>query len=63
MGILATGEASVLNVQDIMTNAVNNAQGEMMGILGIAVPVVAGVVVAVVAVKFGLKWIKSIGKG
>ncbi len=63
MGILATGEASVLNVQDIMRNAVNNAQGEMMGILGIAVPVVAGVVVAVVAVKFGLKWIKSIGKG
>lgn len=56
-------DVATLNVQDIMTTSVNNAQTEMMGILGIAVPVVAGIAVAVVAVKFGLKWIKSIGKG
>ena len=59
MGILATGEAA-LNVQDIMTTAVNNAKSEMMGILAIVVPVVAGIVVAVVAVKFGMSWIKKI---
>lgn len=59
MGILATGETA-LNVQDIMSTTVNSAQGEMMGILAIVVPVVAGITVAVVAVKFGLSWIKKI---
>ena len=63
MGILATGETAAINVQDIMTNAVGGAQTEMMGVLGIAVPAVIAVVVATVAVKFGIKWIKSIGKG
>lgn len=59
MGILATGETA-LNVQDIISTAVNSAQGEMMGILAIVVPVVAGITVAVVAVKFGMSWIKKI---
>lgn len=63
MGILATGETAAINVKDIMTNAVNSAQGEMMGIIAIAVPAIVVVVVATVAVKFGLKWIRSIGKG
>lgn len=62
MGILATGEAVAINVQDIMTNAMNSVQGDMMGIISIAVPAIVVVVSATVAVRFGIKWIRSIGK-
>lgn len=59
MGILATAEGA-LNVTDIMSGAVGTAQTEMMGILAIVVPAVAAITVAVVAVKFGMSWIKKI---
>ena len=58
MGILATEGA--LDVTGIMSSAVSTAQTEMMGILTIVVPAVAAITVAVVAVKFGMSWIKKI---
>ena len=57
---ITAGEATAFSAKDIVSSAMTNAQTEMMGILAVAVPVVAAVVVAVVGVKFGLKWIKQI---
>lgn len=58
--LAADAGAAAFSAKDIVSTSVANAQTEMMGILGIVVPVVAGVTVAVVAVKFGMSWIKKI---
>lgn len=66
---LATGVPLVLaeattntnfDATGIVESAVNNASSQMNGALTIVVPVIAGIAVAVVVVKFGLKWIKKI---
>lgn len=54
--ILAEG----FDVSSVMQTAVNAVSGEIYDVLGIVVPVAAGITGAVVAVKFGLKWLRSL---
>lgn len=51
----------VFSVTDVMQNAINSVQGDVLGVLGIAVPAIALVVGAGVAVKFGINWLKKMG--
>ncbi len=46
----------------IMQNAVTQVQGDLFGVLIIVVPAIVAVTAAVVGVKFGHKWLKSLGK-
>lgn len=60
---LALAESTDLVTYDasaLVESAVNSAGSQMNSALGIVVPVIAGITVAVVVVKFGLKWVKKL---
>lgn len=61
--VAAAAEPATFDVTTIMTDALNTVQGNILSVLAIAVPAVAVVTGAVVAVKFGLKWLKNLGRG
>lgn len=64
LSIVADEAASTtFKVADVMQSAINSVQGDLLGVLAIAVPAIAVVVGAVVGVKFGIKWLKSLGRG
>lgn len=50
------------NISEVMTSAVSGVQSELLSVLVIVVPAAAVVTAAVVSVKFGMKWLKSLGK-
>jgi len=54
-------EASI-DLGAIMTDAVNTVQSNIFETLAIVVPAIVVVVGAVVGVRFGIKWLKSLGK-
>ena len=56
------GAASSFDISEVMTNAVTSVQGDLLKVLAIAVAAAAVIYGAVVAVRFGLKWLKSLGK-
>lgn len=53
---------SIFDVSEIMTTSVNLVRDELFTVLAIVVPAIAAVAAVVVAVKFGMKWLKNIGK-
>lgn len=55
-------EGAAFNTAEIISSAVTTVQGELLGVLAIVVPAVAVVTGAVVSVKFGIKWLKSLGR-
>ncbi len=59
---LLTAAAPAFDVTSVVESAATTASSQMFSVLTIVVPIVAGVAVAVVGVKFGMKWIKSLGK-
>ena len=56
------GAASSFDISAVMTNAVTSVQGDLLKVLAIAVAAAAVIYGAVVGVRFGLKWLKSLGK-
>ena len=56
------GVASSFDISAVMTNAVTSVQGDLLKVLAIVVAAAAVIYGAVVAVRFGLKWLKSLGK-
>lgn len=64
LSVVADEAASTtFKVADVMQSAINSVQGDLLGVLAIAVPAIAVVTGAVVGVKFGIKWLKSLGRG
>lgn len=57
-----TGGTTTFDIAQVMTDSVASVQGDLFTVLGIAVPAIAVVTAAVVGVKFGIKWLKSLGK-
>ncbi len=56
------GAASSFDISKVMTDAVTSVQGDLLKVLAIAVAAAAVIYGAVVGVRFGLKWLKSLGK-
>lgn len=52
--------ASGFDVTTIMTDSVKTTQGQMFSVLAIVVPAIVAVTAAVVAIKFGVGWLKKI---
>lgn len=50
------------DLSNVMSTAVSQVQGDLFSVLGIVVPAMIAVIAAVVGVKFGSKWLKSLGK-
>lgn len=63
LNLVAEGSTSTFNVSEVMQSAINSVQSDLLGVLTIAVPAIAVVVGAVVGVKFGIRWLKSLGRG
>lgn len=57
------GSEAAFDIADVMTKAVTSVQGDLLKVLAIVVAAAAVIYGAAVAVRFGLKWIKSLGKG
>ena len=65
MGMLLTageGVTSSFDLAGIMESAITTVQNNIFETLAIVVPAIAIVVGAVVGVRFGIKWLKSLGK-
>ena len=55
-----TGAAASFDVAAIMQSAVTSVQGDLFKVLGIVVPATVTIVGASVAVKYGIRWLKSL---
>ena len=55
-----TQAANSFDVTEIMSTAMNSVSGQLFSVLAIGVPILAGVVAAGVAIRYGLKWIKRL---
>lgn len=62
--ILLTAEgASTFDLTELLSTSVSSIQTQLFTVLNIVVPAIVGVLAAVVAVKFGINWMKKLGKG
>lgn len=55
-------ETADFDLATVMTNAVTSVQGDLLKVLAIVVAAAVVIYGAVVGVRFGLKWMKSLGK-
>ncbi len=55
--------ATGFDITTVIESAVSKVQTDIFSVLGIVVPAIVGVTGAVVAVRFGLKWLRQLGKG
>lgn len=55
-----TGAAASFDVVAIMQAAVTSVQGDLFMVLGIVVPVAVTIIGAGVAVRYGIRWLKSL---
>lgn len=53
-------DGAAFDIASVMTESVSSVQGQLFTVLGIVVPAIVLVVGAVVGVKFGIKWLKSL---
>lgn len=56
----AEGAAATMDITSLMTTSVTSVQTQLFTVLNIVVPAIVGITAAVVAVKFGIKWMKKI---
>lgn len=59
----ASGAAASFDLTGLLTQGVTTMQGYIFGALGVVVPAIVTVTGAVVAVKFGIRWLKKLGQG
>lgn len=63
MLLAAEGAASSFDLAGTLQTATDTIQTNIFSALTIVVPTLAVVTAAVVGVKFGIKWLRSLGKG
>lgn len=61
-GVADSGSGSSFDISEVMTNAVTSVQGDLLKVLAICIGAAVVIYGAVVGVRFGLKWLKSLGK-
>lgn len=61
-GVADGGSGSSFDISEVMTNAVTSVQGDLLKVLAICIGAAVVIYGAVVGVRFGLKWLKSLGK-
>lgn len=59
---LAGDSAAVFDLSSIMADAVSTVQASIFNTLALVVPALVGITAAVVGVRFGLKWLRQLGK-
>lgn len=61
--LLSAEVAPAFDLTDLLTTSVSSIETQLFTVLNIVVPAIVGVLAAVVAVKFGINWMKKLGKG
>ncbi len=56
----AESAAQTFDIASVMSDAVSTTQGQIFTVLGIVVPAIVLIVGAIVGIKFGIKWLRSI---
>lgn len=59
---LAADASAAFDVVSIMSDAVSTIQGQLLSTLAVVVPAIVTVTGIVVCTRFGLKWLRSLGK-
>lgn len=54
--------ATGFDMTEVMTTSVSSIQTQLFSVLNIVVPAIVAVLAAVVCVKFGITWMKKLGK-
>ena len=54
--------AAAFDITSTMTDAVSQVKGDALGVLGLVVPALVTVVGAGVAVRYGVKWLRTFSK-
>ncbi len=62
LSVVADEAAAAFNLSEVIQSAVTSVQGELLKTLAIVVPSVAVIIGACTGVKFGFRWLKSLGK-
>jgi hypothetical protein len=62
MLLAAETSAATFDLSSIMSDAVSTVQSSIFNTLGVVVPALVAVTAAVVGVRFGLKWLRQLGK-
>lgn len=57
---LAESGAAAFDISTIMQSAVTSVQGDLFKVLGIVVPAAVTIIGAGVAVRYGIRWLKSL---
>lgn len=58
--LLSADAGTTFDVVSIMTDSVKTTQGQMFSVLAIVVPAIVAVTAAVVAIKFGVGWLRKL---
>lgn len=58
----ASSAAADFDASGMVTSAVSEVQGQLLDVLTVVVPAIAVITGAVVAVRFAVKWLRSLGK-
>lgn len=61
--MLLESAQTAFDVTSALTQGVSSIQGSVFEALGVVVPAIVTVTGAVVAIKFGLRWLKKLGRG
>ena len=62
--VLAEGGTSTgFDVTSVMSESVMSVQSQLFSVLAIVVPAIVAVTAAIVAVKFGINWLKKLKGG
>lgn len=59
---LTEGAVTSFDLSSLLESGVNAVKGDIFTALGVVVPVAIAITGAIVGVKFGMKWLKSLGK-
>lgn len=58
--LASDGTAAAFDISKIMQSAVTSVQGDLFKVLGIVVPAAVTIIGAGVAVRYGIRWLKSL---
>ena len=60
--VLTEGTAATFDLSSVLQTGVDAVKGDIFTALAIVVPVAIAITGAIVGVRFGLKWLRSLGK-
>lgn len=60
--LLETGAGAAFDLSSTMQSAVTTTQTQLFSVLVIVVPSIAAITAAVVGIRFGLSWLRRLGR-